>query len=116
MTYCFLIYVFVRYGYSMRDLFCRFMRLYIPFIVLGCRNSRPTLVFGRVARLNGPNTKDFLRPLHLIIRRYPAYHMTTRPQWHASSEKNRIPGLHRPPGHSKSRSSEHMESMCREEH
>ena len=41
--------------------------------------------------------------------------MTTRPQWHASSEKNRIPGLHRPPGHSKSRSSEHMESMGREE-
>ena len=43
--------------------------------------------------------------------------MTTRPQWHASSEKNRMPGLHRPPGHSKSRSSEHMESMGpREEH
>ena len=41
--------------------------------------------------------------------------MTTRPQWHTSSEKNRIPGLHRPPGHSKSRSSEHMESMGREE-
>ena len=57
--------------------------------------------------------KKFLRPLHLIIRRYPAYHMTARPQWHASSEKNRIPGLHRPPGHSKSRSSEHMQSMCR---
>ena len=50
--------------------------------------------------------KKFLRPLHLIIRRYSAYHMTTRPQWHASSEKNRILGLHRPPGHSKSRSSE----------
>ena len=59
--------------------------------------------------------KKFLRPLNLIIRRYPTYHMTTRPQWHASSEKNRIPGLHRPPGHSKSRSSEHMESMGREE-
>ena len=60
--------------------------------------------------------KNFLRPLHLIIRRYPAYDMTTRPQWHASSEKNRIPGLHRPPGHSKSRSSEQMQSMYREEH
>ena len=60
--------------------------------------------------------KKFFRPLHLITRRYPTYHMTTRPQWHASSEKNRIPGLHRPPGHSKSRSSEHMYSMCREEH
>ena len=60
--------------------------------------------------------KKFLRPLHLKTRRYPAYHMTTRPQWHTSSEKNRIPGLHRPPGHSKSRSSEHMESMGREEH
>ena len=23
--------------------------------------------------------------------------MTTRPQWHASSETNRIPGLYRPP-------------------
>ena len=54
---------------------------------------------------------EILRPLHLIIRRYPAYHMTARPQWHASSEKDRIPGLHRPPGHSKSRSSEHMQSM-----
>ena len=59
--------------------------------------------------------KKLLRPLHLIVRRYPAYHMTSRPQWHASSEKNRIPGLHRPPGHSKLRSSQHMESMCREE-
>ena len=38
------------------------------------------------------------------------------PQWHASSEKARIPGLHRPPGHSKSRSSKHMQSTCREEH
>ena len=59
--------------------------------------------------------KKLLRPLHLIVRRYPAYHMTSRPQWHASSEKNRIPGLHRPPGHSKLRSSQHMESMCCEE-
>ena len=59
--------------------------------------------------------KKLLRPLHLIVRRYPAYHMTFRPQWHASSEKNRIPGLHRPPGHSKLRSSQHMESMCGEE-
>ena len=34
--------------------------------------------------------KKFYRPLHLIIRRYPTYHMTTRPQWHAGSEKYRI--------------------------
>ena len=64
----------------------------------------------------GKIRKKMLRPLHLIIRRYPAYHMTNRPQWHASSEKTRIPGLHRPPGHSKLRSSEHMQSMGREEH
>ena len=63
-------------------------------------------------RQRGQIRKKCLRPLHLIVRRYPAYHMTVRPQWHASSEKNRIHGLHRPPGHSKLRSEEHMPYMC----
>ena len=42
--------------------------------------------------------------------------MTYIRQTLANSAKDPIPGLHKPPGHSKSRSSEHMQSMCHEEH
>ena len=45
---------------------------------------------------------------------YFASHMTYTRQALANNAKDPIPGLHRPPGHSTLRSSEHMQYMCPE--
>ena len=54
-------------------------------------------------------------PKTLTKSGYFASHMIYIPQTLAKCAKTPIPGLHRPPGHSTLRSSEHMLHMYREE-